>query len=238
MTNSEIKLIKSLSLKKNRLKHQLFVVEGKKNVQELLSSDYEVQKLYATNNWIDINKGVKVQRVSNIELNRVSNQSSPNEVLALVKIKKHLKPPNSAITLILDDINDPGNMGTIIRICDWFGVYSVVSSNNTVDIYNPKVVQSTMGSIFRVNIFYTDLIKYLNNVTTPIYAASLDGLNLSDQEFSSNLHLVMGNESNGIRNEILKLVDKKICIDKKNGKAESLNVSIASAIFLHKIFCT
>ena len=97
MTNSEIKLIKSLSLKKNRLKHQLFVVEGKKNVQELLSSDYEVQKLYATNNWIDINKDVKVQRVSNIELNRVSNQGSPNEVLALVKIKKHLKPPNSAI---------------------------------------------------------------------------------------------------------------------------------------------
>ena len=137
---------------------------------------------------------------------------------------------------MLDGINNPGNLGTIIRTCDWFGVKNIVCSQNSVDVFNSKVVQSTMGSIFRVNIFYTNLIKYLNNVTTPIYAASLDGLNLSDQEFSSNLHLVMGNESNGIRNEILKLVDKKICIDKKNGKAESLNVSICASIFLYKIF--
>ncbi len=235
MTNSEIKLIKSLSLKKNRLKHQLFVVEGKKNVQELLSSDYEVQKLYATNNWIDINKGVKVQRVSNIELNRVSNQSSPNEVLALVKIKKHLKPPNSAITLILDDINDPGNMGTIIRICDWFGVYSVVSSNNTVDIYNPKVVQSTMGSIFRVAVTYTDLTEYMRHVKVPIYGAFMNGNDVNNVSFAERLCLVMGNESKGINKDLLKYIDNSVCVKNVGGNAESLNVATATSILLHAI---
>ncbi len=235
MTNSEIKLIKSLSLKKNRLKHQLFVVEGKKNVQELLSSDYEVQKLYATNNWIDINKGLKVQRVSNIELNRVSNQSSPNEVLALVKIKKHLKPPNSAITLILDDINDPGNMGTIIRICDWFGVYSVVSSNNTVDIYNPKVVQSTMGSIFRVAVTYTDLTEYMRHVKVPIYGAFMNGNDVNNVSFAERLCLVMGNESKGINKDLLKYIDNSVCVKNVGGNAESLNVATATSILLHAI---
>ncbi len=235
MTNSEIKLIRSLSLKKNRLKHQLFVVEGKKNVQELLSSDYEVQKLYATNNWIDINKDVKVQRVSNIELNRVSNQCSPNEVLALVKIKQHLKPPNSAITLILDDINDPGNMGTIIRICDWFGVYSIVSSNNTVDIYNPKVVQATMGSIFRVAVTYTDLSEYMRNVKVPIYGAFMNGNDVNNVSFTERLCLVMGNESKGINKDLLKYIDNRVCVKNVGGNAESLNVATATSILLHAI---
>ena len=152
MTNNQIKLIRSLAFKKYRAKYQLFVVEGQKSIQELLQSDYEVESLFATNNWINQNPDVKAEVVTNTELDRISNQKSPNEVLAIVKIREKMIPSHSTITLILDDINDPGNMGAIIRICDWFGVRSIICSNSTVDVYNPKVVQSAMGSIFRVDI--------------------------------------------------------------------------------------
>ena len=236
INKNTIKLIKSLSFKKYRDKYNLFLVEGEKCIDELLSSSYEFKSLYCTKKLIKKYVNYNVTEITENDLNKISTLSKPNNILATVYIKQKKIKHFDGITLVLDGINNPGNLGTIIRTCDWFGVKNIVCSQNSVDVFNSKVVQSTMGSIFRVNIFYTNLIKYLNNVTTPIYAASLDGLNLSDQEFSSNLHLVMGNESNGIRNEILKLVDKKICIDKKNGKAESLNVSICASIFLYKIF--
>ena len=137
---------------------------------------------------------------------------------------------------MLDDINDPGNLGTIIRVCDWFGVEQIVCSKNTVDFYNPKVVQSTMGSLFRVSVLYTDLNKYLAKTTTPIYGAFMDGENIKSSNTNENIHLVMGNEANGISKEVEKYISKKVAIKNIGGNTESLNVAMATAILLYE-FC-
>ena len=237
INKKSIKIIKSLHFKKYRDKHNLFLVEGEKCVDELIKSNYEIQSIYSTKKTLQKYSKYDINEISEDDLGKISSQVNPNNILAIVKTQHNKIKYSDGITLILDGINNPGNLGTIIRTCDWFGIKNIVCSNNTVDVFNPKVVQSTMGSIFRVNIFYTDLIKYLKKVKYPIYAATLDGINLSRQKFPSNLHLILGNESNGINDSLLDLVDTKIKIEKQ-GKAESLNVGIASAIFLHKIiFC-
>lgn len=235
ITKNQTKLIRSLSFKKNRIKHQLFVVEGKKNITELLNSDYEIDNVFASTSWINKNPSVPAIKVSNAELKKISNQKNPNEVLALVKIKNNIKPSKTGIILVLDNINDPGNMGTIIRLCNWFGVKTIVCSNNTVDTYNPKVVQSAMGSIFRVTIIHTDLLKYLRTVKSPIYGASLEGVDIKSISFPKNLHLVMGNEANGIKKDISKLIFKKLKINNKGENVESLNVAVATSILLYEI---
>ena len=235
ITKNQIKLIKSLTLKKNREKHELFVVEGRKNVAEALNSDYEVDSLFATNNWITENSTIDAIKVTHRELKRISNQKNPNEVLALVRIKVNPMPDTSKITLVLNDINDPGNLGTIIRICDWFGVGSIICSFNTVDMYNPKVVQSAMGSIFRVTIIYTELFSYLKTLRTPLYGAFMCGENVKKVSFPKGLHLVIGNEANGISKEIADLIANKIKIDNLGKNAESLNVAAATSILLHEI---
>ncbi len=237
ISKKSIKIIKSLHFKKYRDKHNLFLVEGEKCIDELIKSNYDIQSIYCTKKIIHKYSSYEINEISEDDLAKISSQVKPNNILAIVKTQYNKIKFFEGITLILDGINNPGNLGTIIRTCDWFGVKNIVCSNNTVDVYNPKVVQSTMGSIFRVNIFYTDLVRYLDKVEYPIYAATLDGVNLSRQKFPANLHLILGNESNGINDSLLELVDKKIKIEKQ-GKAESLNVSIASAVVLHKIlFC-
>ena len=235
ITKNQIKFIRGLSLKKNRVKYQLFVVEGKKNIIELLDSSYEIDCLFATNEWIDENLNCRVTEVSDAELERISNLKNPNAVLALVKIKNFQSPLNIGLILVLDDINDPGNMGTIIRMCDWFGICSIVCSNSTVDSYNPKVVQSAMGSIFRVSITYTNLSVYLKKIKTPIYGAYMDGINVKNISFPKDLHLVLGNEANGITKEISQLITNKIKIENIGNKTESLNVAAATSILLHEI---
>jgi TrmH family RNA methyltransferase len=235
ITKNQIKFIRGLSLKKNRFKHQLFVVEGNKNITELLDSDYEIDCLFATKEWICDNLNISATKVSNTELERISNLKKPNEVLALVKIKNYQIPSNNGLVLVLDGINDPGNMGTIVRVCDWFGICSIVCSNSTVDSYNPKVVQSAMGSIFRVAINYTNLSDYLKRIKTPIYGAFIEGQNVKNTSFSQDLHLVMGNESNGISKEISMLITNKIKIENIGNKTESLNVAVATSILLHEI---
>ena len=235
ITKNQIKLIKSLALKKNRIKHQLFVAEGVKIAEELLNSDYEIVSLFATRDWIARNTFDTVIQVSNAELSRISNQKSPDEVLMLVKIKKHQIIDDNGITLVLDDINNPGNLGTIIRMCDWFGVKQIICSKNTVDNYNPKVVQSAMGSVFRINVIYTDLTEYLSNVEKPIYGAYMDGNNVRDINFSKDLHLVMGNEANGISKEIDQYISGNVAIKNIGNSAESLNVAVATSILLHEI---
>mgnify|MGYP001477814729 CR=1 FL=1 len=235
ITKNQIKLIKSLASKKNRSKHQLFVVEGKKNVAELLTSDYKIDSLFATNEWMCENSNIDAVRVSNAELERISNQKNPNEVLALVKINSCQIPSDVGLRLVLDDISDPGNMGTIIRMCDWFDVSTIICSTNTVDIYNPKVVQSTMGSIFRVTVFYTELSEYLKGVKSPIYGAYMDGMSVRDISFPKDLLLVMGNEANGIRKENSQLIEKKVKIEHVGNKIDSLNVAVATSILLHEI---
>ena len=234
ITKNQIKFIKSLSLKKKRIKEQLFIAEGEKVVSELLRSDFEIKNIYATKEWEVSNDNIT--QISNAELQKISNLKSPNKVLAVVQFKNHKIIKHEGITLVLDEINDPGNLGTIIRMCDWFGVKQIICSKNTVDIFNPKVVQSAMGSAFRVKVNYTDLENYLSDITTPIYGAFMDGKNLKEVKIPKSAHLVMGNEANGISAEINKLITDKVAIKNIGKSAESLNVAVATSILLH-VFC-
>ena len=236
ITKNQIKFIKSLSLKKNRQKEQLFIAEGEKIVTELLNSNFELHEIFATNEWILKNTDVRAIKVNNSELDRISNLKSANNVLAIVKIKQDNLSITDGLTLVLDDINDPGNLGTIIRMCDWFGVKQLVCSKSTVDCFNPKVVQSAMGSLFRVSIIYTDLDGYLSNIDTPIYGAFMDGENVRNVKVPESVHLIMGNEANGISEEIDNLITDKVAIKNIGNSAESLNVAVATSILLHE-FC-
>lgn len=236
ITKNQIKYIRGLALKKNRVKEQCFVVEGEKSVAELLRSSFQIIDLFATKQWVAENNYDNANEVSVTELARISNLKSANNVLAVVKFNEEIKEKISGVTLVLDDINDPGNLGTIIRVCDWFGVEQIVCSKNTVDFYNPKVVQSTMGSLFRVSVLYTDLNKYLAKTTTPIYGAFMDGENIKSSNTNENIHLVMGNEANGISKEVEKYISKKVAIKNIGGNTESLNVAMATAILLYE-FC-
>ena len=236
ISKNQIKFIKSLSLKKNRVKAQLFVAEGEKIVNELLNSNFEIEHIYATKNFSGIksNQNLTVTVVSNEELSRISNLTSPNNVLAIVRVRQKELENNTGITLVLDDVNDPGNLGTIIRMCDWFGVTELICSKNTVDCYNPKVVQSAMGSLFRVDIKYLDLAAYLANIDTPIYGAYMSGVDVKGQEFPRKVHLIMGNEANGISESISKYITNKVSIKNIGENAESLNVAVAASILLHE----
>ena len=236
ITKNQIKFIKSLSLKKNRQKEQLFIAEGEKIVAELLNSNFEFHEIFATNEWILKNTDVRTIKVSVSELDRISNLKSANNVLAIVKIKQENLSVTDGLTLVLDDINDPGNLGTIIRMCDWFGVKQLVCSKSTVDCFNPKVVQSAMGSLFRVPIIYTDLEEYVTKVDTPIYGAFMDGENVRNVKVPESVHLIMGNEANGISEEIDNLITDKVAIKNIGSSAESLNVAVATSILLHE-FC-
>ena len=235
ITKNQIKLIKSLSLRKNRLKHKLFLVEGDKNVLDLIKSDFDVHTIFANSTWSKLNPTVNVSLVSKNELLRISNQKNPNNVLAIACIKESKIFNERGLVLVLDDISDPGNLGTIIRMCDWFGIRSIICSNNTVDVYNPKVVQSTMGSLFRVKVMYTDLAKYLKKVKSDVYGTLFDGKNIKKVDFKDDIHIVMGNESNGISKEISKYINKKININSKTTKANSLNDAVATSIILYEI---
>ena len=169
LTNNEITFIKSLQLKKYRDKNSLFIVEGEKVVNELIESDFLIEKIYATTDWYDINfSKIDIDlfyKVSPKELKRISSLKSPNNVLAVVK-KRNLSINLDAlgkITLVLDNLQDPGNLGTIIRSSHWFNVSNIICSKNTVDVYNPKVIQSTMGSLFKLNVYYEDLVPFLKS---------------------------------------------------------------------------
>ena len=232
ITKNQIKLIKSLTLKKNREKHQLFVVEGIKNVAEALNSDYEVDSLFATNNWITENPTIDTIKVTHRELKRISNQKNPNEVLALVRIKENRTPDTSKITLVLNDINDPGNLGTIIRTADWFGIKNLYLSKDSVDVYNPKVLNSTKGSFSRVSVHYVDLEEFL--VGKVGVSAEMIGENLYDFEWPLGGVIIMGNESHGVSEKVSSLCSNKITIPSFGG-AESLNVGVATSIICSDI---
>ena len=238
ISKNQIKFIKSLSLKKNRIRTQLFVAEGEKIVNELLNSKFEIEHVYATNFFSGINNYQKsdITFVSNDELSRISSLMSPNNVLAIVKMSQQEVESNTGITLVLEDVNDPGNLGTIIRICDWFGVKQLICSKSTVDCYNSKVVQSAMGSLFRIDIKYIDLDAYLADIDMPIYGAYINGIDVKEQEFPRKAHLVMGNESNGISESLSKYITNKVSVKNIGNNAESLNVAIATSILLHE-FC-
>jgi RNA methyltransferase, TrmH family len=257
LSRNQVKYINSLKLKKQREKHLQFIAEGSKLVLELLDSDHHVCEIFATSEWIDFHASgfhpdkVRPTSVTEDELSRVTALTSPSPVLAIVSIPETIIDPGSftrKLTLALEEIRDPGNLGTIIRIADWFGIDSVICSETTVDLYNPKVVQATMGSIARVPVNYTNLAGFLSVVagSLNIYGSFLEGENIYTSELTSNGIIIIGNESKGISASVAKFVTGKLHIPSfSTGKgsaarAESLNASIATAIlcseFKRRIF--
>ena len=232
LSKNHIKLITSLSQKKYRQKHKLFVVEGVKVVQEFLNSSYELEIVFSTDT--DFSSTNKFIEVTDQELKKISSLKNPNKVLAIFKIPNQINPITDGLILALDSINDPGNLGTIIRLCDWFGIEQLVCSNETVDCFNSKVVQASMGSLTRVAVSYLDLKKYLQNALAPIFLADIDGLNVYKTKLPDSALLVLGNEANGISDKIKQLVTTKITIPRYGAfqQTESLNVATASAILL------
>lgn len=236
VVKSQIKFIKNLQLKKYRSQNKLFVVEGIKTVRELLDSSLKVYKIYVTDSSILGRKGNYMEVVSEADLKKMSGLSTPNKVLGVFHIPVPRPLDFSDWVLALDDVRDPGNLGTIIRLCDWFGIRSLICSSNSVDCYNPKVLQATMGSISRINIVYGDLQRVLNNSEVPIYGAFMDGAEVYKEKFPEGGILVMGNEANGVSEAIGALIEKKISIPQFGPKTtESLNVATATAILLNEI---
>lgn len=232
INNKEIKLINSLKRKKNRIEEGLFVVEGEKNVEELLHSNFQILRIYATNEWINEAENIKI---SIKELDRISSLSNPNKVLALVKIPKEELINNSTTSLIIDGVNDPGNLGTIIRTANWFGITQVICSNNSVDKFNPKAIMASMGSIFKTNVLYTDLHKFLSDSNLPIYGALLEGESLYNVKLNNPCSLLLGSESHGISKELIPLITNKTTIP-GGENTESLNLGVSAAIYCSEYF--
>lgn len=239
ISKNQIKLIKSLQQKKYRKLYQLFIAEGVKVIQELLNSNYELVELYVTQELFSNVEKSKVNFISEAELKSISALVTPNECLAVFIIPEKVKVDYFETTqLALDDIRDPGNMGTIIRLADWFGIQNIICSEETVDVYNPKVIQATMGSVARVNVMYCNLKSYLLNAKVPVYGTLLEGKNIYAETLRQPSIIVLGNESNGISQEIQQLITHKITIPRFGTlqQTESLNVATATAIVLSE-FC-
>ncbi len=233
VSDKQIKIIKSLKLKKNRIKHNLFVAEGDKTILELITAGFNINSLYSINRQIE---GVKnsVIQLSKPELNKISNLSNPKNSLGVFEIPKPKKINYNKLIIGLDNISDPGNLGTIIRLCDWFGIEDLICSFDTVDCYNPKVVQASMGSISRVNITYLDLQKTLENKSLKTYGTYMQGDSIFEIDEIKNGVILFGNEANGINPNLSKFIDKRLSIPRfgKLKKTESLNVANALSIVL------
>ena len=233
VSKNQIKLINSLQQKKYRKLHNLFIAEGKKVIQELIDANFSLEHLFVTKaNLFDSRYDSEL--ISDTELKKISALTSANDCLAVFKIKEVNFNTSSGLELALDNIKDPGNMGTIIRLCDWFGISKIVCTEETVDIYNPKVVQATMGSLARVEVLYTNLANYLKTTDLEIFGTFMEGTNIYKTELPSKGIIVMGNEANGISTEIENLVTQKISIPRFGSlqQTESLNVATATAVIL------
>lgn len=235
LTKNGIRYIQSLKDKKTRDGQRVFVVEGSKMIRELLSSGWDIEQIVGVEESLgqlpELERHPLFRIVSVNDLARVSQLKTPNMVLAVVKQKMRSADVGNGLHLVLDGIQNPGNLGTIIRIADWFGIRSIVASSDTSDMYNPKVVQSTMGSIFRVNISYADLDVFFEKNTLPVYGALLSGLDIHAIGKVLNGIIVIGNESRGIRPSIQSRIGFPITIP-RIGKAESLNAAVATGIIL------
>ena len=238
ISKNELKYIQSLYHKKARDKEKLFIVEGPKMVSELLESPFKVQKVWTTNEkWLKSSVSVPIELISAQELSRASHLTTPNEIIAMAHMPETdlvPSPTGGQLVLALDGIRDPGNMGTLIRMADWFGVDHILASPDAADIYNPKVVQATMGSIFRKSVYYASLAPYLSNCTVPVYGALLSGEPLGSFPLKVPVHegiIVIGNESKGIGQELLPFITQAVKIP-AFGQAESLNAAVAAAVLL------
>lgn len=244
ISKNTIKRINQLSTKKNRQIEQLFLVEGDKMIRELVASHFEIVELFITTelketlrkeDW----KNTQIQEVEPEDLKKISQLKTPQNSLAVCKIPGQQPFPvllEDPLSVYLDSIQDPGNLGTILRICDWFGIQNLFLSPDTVDVFNPKVIQASMGSFARVRVFEAEFetVKELAHKSQAIvYGAFMDGINIYEQSLSKKAILVMGNEGNGISASIGKQIDRKLSIpnfSERDQKAESLNVSVATAI--------
>ncbi len=234
LSKSEIKLITSLKQKKYRLQHQLFVAEGKKTILELLNSKLKLHQLFTTTLEFDVSDVLQTT-ITVKELNKISFLKTPNTVLAVFEIPKPQPIDFSKLIVALDNVRDPGNLGTIIRLCDWFGVTDLVCNLKTVDCYNPKVIQATMGSITRVNVSYLNLESFLSSqIHLQKFGAFMDGDNVYELNLPNSGIIVLGNEANGISKEIASQITDRISIPRFGSlqATESLNVANATAILL------
>ena len=242
LTKAEIAFIRSLSSRRERAASGLFVAEGEKSVREMLASSFPVRRVLAVGDgaeWLPLRADTELVRVSPKEMERISMLKTPAGVLALVEIPHYAQPErfgDGALVLALDDVQDPGNMGTIVRLADWFGIRDIVCSEATADCFNPKVVQATMGAITRVRVHYLPLSGLLEKALSdgiPVYGTFLDGDDIYGAELSADGILVMGNEGKGIGPDVEKCVSRRLYIPSYPGgtaTSESLTVAVATAV--------
>ena len=241
ISKAKQRLVKSLQSKKIRQKHQLFLVQGEKVVSETLDSDYQIDTVFVSNDFAEKYskklRGKTVIEASEKELRSVGTLETNSSAIAVVHSKTvdKLILNQDEIGLMLDNVRDPGNLGTIIRTADWFGIQKIVASTGTVDLYNPKVISSTMGSFTRVDVHYTDLEQYIDqNNGCKYIGTAMSGLNINDVEISRPSLLCLGNESNGISERVLNRMDQLVTIS-GSGRAESLNVAVAAGIVMNSL---
>jgi TrmH family RNA methyltransferase len=238
LTAHKIKILQSLDKKKFRQKYNLFLVEGNKTIKEIPTSQYRISEVYSVNPSELSLENLTATEISATELKKISFLQHPKDSVAVCELREELLEKGPSVQIILDGIQDPGNLGTIIRLADWFGVSQIICSEDTADFYNPKVIQASMGSFLRVNIVYQDLANYLTTNQQPIIGTDMDGAIFYDYEFPEQFSLVLGNEGNGIRPEIENLLTDKITIPRfgKSKSTESLNVAMSAGIILGQIF--
>lgn len=234
ISNKEVKLITSLTQKKYRNKHLLFVAEGDKVVSDLVNSKYQVQKIYYTEVCNCLIAEDLTFKITAKDLKRMSSLKSPSSILGVFRIPRSIKTKESGLQLVLDDLQDPGNLGTIIRLCDWFGVSNLICSLDTVDCYNPKVVQASMGSLANVSVSYQDIESFIKKSKSSVFVTGMSGEQVYGQALPKDAILVMGNEGKGVRDSIKKLGHSTLTIPRfgAESKVESLNVATATAILL------
>ena len=233
ITKNQIKLIKSLRSNKNRIQSGFFVAEGEKIVDELIESDLNSINIFSTSEkYKNLTNHISINFT---QLKQISNQKSPNNVVGIFKIPKNSEIDFNSNIIALEEINDPGNLGTIIRLCDWFGIKDIICSTNSVDCYNPKVIQASMGSISRVNISYMDLNQLLTIKNYNTVAADLKGEKLTNYKFTANHIIFFGSESNGFSKKLSSKINDKITIKRYNNNVESLNLATSVAIILSEL---
>lgn len=242
LSKAQISLINSLQQKKFRTAHRLFIVEGIKSIQEFVNSSYSVQSIFCTDEagakLGKLPQKIKLETITEVELHKISVLKNPQGALALVNLPEDKKLKDNELSgkfsLVLDDVQDPGNLGTIIRTAEWFGIENIICSLGTVDVYNPKVVQATMGSLTRLKVTYSNIEELISTTKIPTYGALLNGESIYETDFKSEGLIILGNEGKGIRQSIISLLDKAVTIP-RIGKAESLNVAVAATIFCSEV---
>lgn len=242
LSKSQISFVNALHLKKNRKDRSLFLVEGIKSISEFINSKYQVDSIYCTGaslvKFNDLSPSIKLYEISESDLKKISTLNTPQDALAIIRIpeKTPLRSESflNKYTLVLDGIQDPGNLGTIIRTADWFCFSEIICSDDTVEAFNPKVVQASMGSLSRISVHYTNLSFFIRDMGLPVYGALLEGDSVYTNEFSRPGLIILGNEGKGISESIIELITDKITIP-RFGNAESLNVAVSASIICSEI---